>query len=91
MNGLSDKQLIKNYTIFFAYFSHLIESDLADSLEALCEIGWQLDEEIRLRKISDSKIEDFMMNTVLSPEDQLMVYLYIYPDLDLINNKVARA
>ena len=91
MNDLSDKQLIKNYTIFFAYFSHLIESDLADSLEALCEIGWQLDEEIRLRKISDSKIEAFMMNTVLSPEDQLMVYLYIYPDLDLINNKVAWA
>ena len=53
MNSLSDKALIKNHTIFFAYFCYLIESDLSDDAEKLCEIGWQLDEEIRKRKISN--------------------------------------
>ena len=91
MNALSDKQLIKNYTIFFAYFSHLIESDLVASLEVLCKIGWQLDEEIRLRKISDAKIEDFMMNTVLSPEDHLMVAKYIYPDSELFIERTGQS
>ncbi len=91
MNALSDKQLIKNYTIFFAYFSHLIESDLADSLEALCEIGWQLDEEIRCRKITEVQIEECINKANLNPEDQGMVGKYIYPDSDLFNIKTGQS
>ncbi len=83
MNSISDKKLIKNHTVFFAYFCHLIETDQADSAEELCEIGWKLDEEIRRRKITEVQIEECINKANLNPEDQCMVGKYIYPDSDL--------
>jgi hypothetical protein len=83
MHSISDKELIKNHTVFFAYFCHLIETDQADSAEELCEIGWKLDEEIRRRKITKVQIEECIKNVEFDPQDQLMVAAYIYPESDL--------
>ena len=83
MHSISDKELIKTHTVFFAYFCHLIETDQADSAEELCEIGWKLDEEIRRRKITEVQIKECIKNANLDPQDQLMVFRYIYPDSDL--------
>ena len=83
MHSISDKELIKTHTVFFAYFCHLIETDQADSAEELCEIGWKLDEEIRRRKITEVQIEECIKNVEFDPQDQLMVAAYIYPESDL--------
>tara|TARA_B100000959_G_scaffold242458_1_gene265116 strand:- start:99 stop:374 length:276 start_codon:yes stop_codon:yes gene_type:complete len=91
MNSLSDKALIKNHTIFFAYFCYLIESDLSDDAEKLCEIGWQLDEEIRKRKISNTQIKECIQNSDLNPQDQLMVSTYIFPDLAEFSGKIGKS
>ena len=80
---MTDSELIKNHTIFFAYFCHLTETDQADSAEELCEIGWKLDEEIRRRKITEVQIEECIKNVEFDPQDQLMVAAYIYPESDL--------
>ena len=85
MNQLSDKELIKNHTIFHAYFCHLIETDQAESAEELCEIGWKLDEEIRRRKITEVQINETINNAVLSPEDKLMVEKYIFIKSEKLN------
>ena len=85
MHSISDKELIKNHTVFFAYFCHLIETDQADSAEELCEIGWKLDEEIRKRKITNSQIEKSIKKIILNPEDQIMVDKYILPNYDKMN------
>ena len=83
MHSISDKELIKTHTVFFAYFCHLIETDQANSAEELCEIGWKLDEEIRRRKITEVQIEECIKNVEFDPQDQLMVAAYIYPESDL--------
>ena len=85
MHSISDKELIKNHTVFFAYFCHLIETDQADSAEELCEIGWKLDEEIRRRKITEVQIEECIKNAEFDLQDQLMISTYIYPESDLFN------
>ena len=85
MHSISDKELIKNHTVFFAYFCHLIETDQADSAEELCEIGWKLDEEIRRRKITEVQIEECIKNAEFDPQDQLMVSIYIDPDSNFYN------
>ena len=85
MHSMSDKELIKNHTVFFAYFCHLIETDQADSAEELCEIGWKLDEEIRRRKITEVQINETINNAVLSPEDKLMVEKYIFIKSEKLN------
>ena len=82
---MTNKDLIKNHTIFHAYFCHLIESDQADSAEELCEIGWKLDEEIRRRKITEVQIEECIKNSEFDPQYQLMISTYIYPESDLFN------
>jgi hypothetical protein len=82
MHSISDKELIKNHTVFFAYFCHLIETDQVEAAEELCEIGWKLDEEIRKKKITNTQIEDSIKNTILNPEDQIMVDKYIFPNSD---------
>ena len=79
MDQLSDKELIKNYILFHAYFCHLIENDQADSEKELCEISWQLDQEINRRKIGDLQVEECIKNTKFEPQDQLMISTYIYP------------
>ena len=91
MNSLSDKELIKNSTLFHAYFCHLIESDQADSIEELCEISWQLNQEINRRKISEVQIEDCIKNAKLDPQDQLMVSTYIYPDSSFLISKISNS
>ena len=85
MHSISDKELIKTHTVFFAYFCHLIETDQADSAEELCEIGWKLDEEIRRRKITEVQINETINNAVLSPEDKLMVEKYIFIKSEKLN------
>ena len=87
---MSDEQLIENYTVFFAYFCHLIENDLADYIEELCEIGMKLDDEISRRKITDTAIEEWMKNSQLAPQDQLMVATYIYPESDSFKLKIGQ-
>ncbi len=91
MHSISDKELIKNHTVFFAYFCHLIETDQADSAEELCEIGWKLDEEIRRRKITEVQIEECIKNVEFDPQDQLMVYKYIYPEFNKFSTKVGQS
>ena len=91
MHSISDKELIKNHTVFFAYFCHLIETDQADSAEELCEIGWKLDEEIRRRKITEVQIKECIKNANLDPQDQLMVSRYIYPEAELLFSKIAHS
>jgi len=88
---ISDKNLIINHTIFFAYFCHLIELDQVDSSEELCEIGWQLEEEIQRRKISEVQIEECIKDTNFEPQDQLMVSTYLYPDSNEFNVKIVHS
>ena len=87
---MTDFQLIKNHTVFFAYFCYLLDSNQVDVADELCEIGWKLDEEIRKRKITDSQIKECITNTELNPQDQLMVATYIYPGLDLFNIEIGQ-
>ena len=88
---MSNEELIENHTIFFAYFCHLIENKMTDFPEELCDIGMKLDNEISRRKISITEIDEFMNNVSLSPQDQLMVATYIYPDSDLFNVKTGQS
>ena len=82
---MTNSELIKNHTVFFAYFCHLIESKQAESAEELCEIGWKLDEEINRRKIGELEIEDCIKSAKLDPQDQIMIDKYIFPNDDIIN------
>jgi len=91
MDSLSDKDLIINHTVFFAYFCHLIETNQADDSEKLCEIGWKLDQEIEFRKITTSQIEKTIEQTHLSPQDSLMVSTYIYPESNCIIGKIGKS
>jgi hypothetical protein len=54
-------------------------------LQELCDIGMKLEEEISRRKITNTEIDEFMKNVSLSPQDQMMVATYIYPESDLFN------
>ena len=85
MNSISDKKLIKNHTVFFAYFCYLLDSNQVDVADELCEIGWKLDEEIRRRKITEVQINETINNAVLSPEDKLMVEKYIFIKSEKLN------
>ena len=82
---MTDSELIKNHTVFFAYFCHLMEQGQDSLLQELCDIGMKLDNEISRRKITNTEIDEFMKNVVLTPQDQLMVATYIYPESDLFN------
>tara|TARA_Y100000310_G_scaffold261093_1_gene270297 strand:- start:103 stop:369 length:267 start_codon:yes stop_codon:yes gene_type:complete len=82
---MTDSELIKNHTVFFAYFCHLMEQGQDSLLQELCDIGMKLEEEISRRKITNTEIDEFMKNVSLSPQDQMMVATYIYPESDLFN------
>jgi len=88
---MTNSELIKNYTLFHAYFCHLIENDQADAVEDLCDISFKLDQEICKRKITEFQIKDFLKNVNFDPQDLLMVSKYIYPDLDEMNYKVGQS
>ena len=88
---MTNVELIKNHTIFHAYFCHLIENGQPDSVEDLCEISFKLDHEISKRKISEFEINTCVMNINFEPEDQLMISKYIYPELKLLNNERSHA
>ena len=82
---MTDTELIKNHTVFFAYFCHLMEQGQDSLLQELCDIGMKLEDEISRRKITNTEIDEFMKNVSLSPQDQMMVATYIYPESDLFN------
>ena len=82
---MTNSELIKNYTLFHAYFCHLIENRQADAVENLCDISFKLDQEISERKISELEIEDCIKSATLDPQDQIMIYKYIFPNEELIN------
>ena len=88
---MTDDELIKNHTLFHAYFCHLIENRQADAVEDLCTISFKLDQEISKRKISEFQIEDCLKSVNFDPKDLLMVSKYIYPDLDELNDKVGNS
>ena len=87
---MSNKKLIENHTIFFAYFCHLMEQGQDSMLQELCDIGMKLEDEINRRKITSIEIDECMENLDLNPQDQLMVAAYIYPDSDLFNVKTGQ-
>jgi len=82
---MTNSELIKNYTLFHAYFCHLIENGQTESAEDLCAISFKLDQEISKRKISELEIENCIKSTTLDPQDQIMVDTYIFPNDDFIN------
>lgn len=88
---MNNSDLIINHTVFFAYFCYLIETNQADSVEDLCDIGWQLDEEIRKRKITNTQIKEYIAKIDLDPQDQFMVNTYIFPDEDSLNRKMGKS
>jgi hypothetical protein len=88
---MSNEELIENHTLFFAYFCHLIEQNMTNFPEELCEIGMKFNDEISRRKITNTEIDEFMKNVSLSPQDQLMVATYIYPESDLFNIKIGQS
>ena len=88
---MSNKKLIENHTIFFAYFCHLMEQGQDSLLQELCDIGMKLEDEITRRKITNTEIDECMKNVELSPQDQLMVAAYIYPESDLFKLKVGQS
>ena len=88
---MTDTDLIKNHTIFHAYFCHLIETDQAESAEELCDISFKLVQEINRRNIGELKIKECIKKTKLDPQDQLMVSTYIYPEAELLFSKIAHS
>ena len=60
-------------------------------LQELCDIGMKLEDEINRRKITNTEIDEYMKNVVLTPQDQLMVATYIYPESDLFNVKTGQS
>ena len=88
---MTDSELIKNHTIFFAYFCHLIESNQIDLTEELCDVGWELDDEINKRKITDIQIKECIKKTKLDPQEQLMISKYIYPEIDVLDSKISQS
>jgi len=87
---MSNKKLIENHTIFFAYFCHLMEQGQDSLLQELCDIGMKLEHEINRRKITNTEIDECMKNVELSPQDRLMVAAYIYPESDLFTVKTGQ-
>ena len=81
MDQLSNKELIINHTIFHAYFCHLIEMDQVDCVKDLCKISSKLEDEINIRSISFSQIEECIKKADLEPQDRMMVNEYIFRDL----------
>jgi len=88
---MTNSELIESHTVFFAYFCHLIEQDQDSLFQELCDIGMKLEEEINRRKITNTEIDECMKNVELSPQDQLMVAAYIYPESDLFKLKVGQS
>jgi len=89
---MTNSELIKNYTLFHAYFCHIIESNQVEStLVDLCEISWQLEKEINRRNISENQIEECIKATNFDPQDQLMLCTYIYPDSKKLNGKIVHS
>ena len=88
---MTNFELIKNYTLFHAYFCHLIENDQTDAAEDLCDISFKLDQEIIKRKIGELEIEDCIKNAIFEPEDRLMVNIYLFPYLVEMNDKVGQS
>ena len=87
---MSNKKLIENHTIFFAYFCHLMDQGQDSLLQELCDIGMKLEHEINRRKITSTEIDECMTNVQLTPQDQLMVASYIYPESDLFILKTGQ-
>ena len=87
---MSNKKLIENHTLFFAYFCHLMEQGQDTLLHELCDIGMKLEDEINRRKITSTVIDECMSNVQLPPQDQLMVAAYIYPESDLFILKTGQ-
>ena len=87
---MTDDELIKNYTLFHAYFCHLIENRQADAVEDLCTISFKLDQEVSKRKISEFEIDNCVKNINFEPEDQLMISKYIYPEMEPLTNEIAQ-
>ena len=88
---MTDVELIYNHTIFHAYLCYLVDIDQADSIKELCELSWQLDQEIKIRRISDSQVKECIKNANLDPQDQLMISKYIYPEIDLLSSKAGQS
>ena len=88
---MTDSELIKNHTTFFAYFCHLMEQGQDTLLQELCDIGMKLEDEINRRKITSTEIDECMTNVQLTPQDQLMVSAYIYPESDLFTAKIGQS
>ena len=88
---MSNKKLIENHTLFFAYFCHLMEQGQDSQLQELCDIGMKLEDEINRRKITSIEINECMKNVQLTPQDQLMVAAYIYPELDLFTAQIGQS
>ncbi len=86
---MTDNELIKNYTLFHAYFCHLIESGQADVVEHLCDISFKLDHEIIKRNISTSQIEKFILKADFEPQDSIMIDKYIFTGL--INSRMGES
>ena len=87
---MSNKKLIENHTLFFAYFCHLMEQGQDSMLQELCDIGMKLEDEINRRKITSTQIDECMKNVELNPQDQLMVSAYIYRESDLFKVKTGQ-
>ena len=60
-----------------------------ENVDELCNISFNLGEEIKRRKISESKIKECIKNTNFDAQDQLMIDAYIFPDL--INPKICHS
>ena len=87
---MTNVELIKNYTLFHAYFCHLIENRQADAVEDLCTISFKLDQEVSKRKIGEFEIDNCVKNINFEPEDQLMISKYIYPEMEPLTNEIAQ-
>tara|TARA_B100000131_G_scaffold299608_1_gene320244 strand:- start:1150 stop:1410 length:261 start_codon:yes stop_codon:yes gene_type:complete len=86
---MTDSELIKNYILFHAYFCHLIENRQADTVDGLCNISLELEQEIIKRNISSSQIEKCIHKADLEPQDSIMVNKYIYAGL--IDSRMAES
>ena len=87
---MTNSELIESHTVFFAYFCHLMEQDQDSLFLELFDIGMKLEEEINRRKITNTEIDECMKNVELSPQDQLMVGTYIYPDSNIFTAKIGQ-
>ena len=76
-----NKDLVREHTLIFAYICHFM--DLGDDKDIfyLIDIGWELEEEIEQRKISEQQINKYIQIIQWNADEKIMINKYLFSHL----------